>query len=209
MSATEPNRRQRVLDAIRDHTDPVTLGTLAAQLGVHANTVRFHVDRLLESGQIEQVDVGPSGPGRPAAHFRATRRMDPHGPRRYRTLAQILLGALAGTPDRRDRAADAGRAWGRGLAEADQGSGSPSDRLVQILDEAGFSPQQRGPEQIALRHCPFLELAQERTDIVCPIHLGLMQGALAAWGSDVDAVRLEAFVEPDLCLAHLGATRGS
>jgi hypothetical protein len=31
-----------------------------------------------------------------------------------------------------------------------------------------------------------------------------MRGALEELGSPLDAVRLEPFVEPDLCLAHLG-----
>ena len=54
------------------------------------------------------------------------------------------------------------------------------NRLVELLDELGFAPQRRtahGQPQIGLRHCPFLELAQDRSAVVCPIHLGLMQGA--------------------------------
>lgn len=31
-----------------------------------------------------------------------------------------------------------------------------------------------------------------------------MQGALEAWQAPVDVERLDAFVEPDLCVAHLG-----
>jgi len=54
-----------------------------------------------------------------------------------------------------------------------------------------------------LRHCPFLELAETSAQVVCPVHLGLMQGAMDAWGAPVDVDRLDAFVEPDLCLAHL------
>jgi predicted ArsR family transcriptional regulator len=44
---------------------------------------------------------------------------------------------------------------------------------------------------------------QDRFPVVCPIHLGLMQGALEAWNAPVTVDRLEAFVEPDLCLAHI------
>ena len=62
-----------------------------------------------------------------------------------------------------------------------------------------------GQRQIGLRHCPFLELAETRSEIVCPVHLGLMQGAMEAWHSPVAVDRLEPFVEPDLCLAHLSS----
>ena len=36
-----------------------------------------------------------------------------------------------------------------------------ADRLVGMLDDLGFAPEQRsdgGRRQIGLRHCPFLEL---------------------------------------------------
>ena len=80
-----------------------------------------------------------------------------------------------------------------------------------LLDDIGFAPELRqggGQMHIGLRHCPFLELAETRSEIVCPVHLGLMQGAMEAWRSPVTVDRLQPFVEPDLCLAHL-ATVGA
>jgi predicted ArsR family transcriptional regulator len=62
-----------------------------------------------------------------------------------------------------------------------------------------------GQLAVGLRHCPFLELAEVRAQVVCPIHLGLMQGAMAAWDAPVTVDRLVPFAEPDLCVAHLGA----
>jgi hypothetical protein len=70
----------------------------------------------------------------------------------------------------------------------------------------GFAPERResdGKQHVGLRHRPFLELAETRAGVVCPIHLGLMQGALKTWQAPVAVERLDAFVEPDLCLAHL------
>ena len=77
------------------------------------------------------------------------------------------------------------------------------EHLVGLLDELGFAPERRGDEEIGLRHCPFLELAESQKAVVCPIHLGLMQGALETWEASVTVDRLDAFVEPDLCLAQL------
>jgi predicted ArsR family transcriptional regulator len=80
------------------------------------------------------------------------------------------------------------------------------DHLVGVLDEFGFAPERRrsgGEQQIGLRHCPFLELTETRADVVCPIHLGLMQGVLESAAAPIGVARLDAFVEPDLCLAHL------
>jgi predicted ArsR family transcriptional regulator len=74
---------------------------------------------------------------------------------------------------------------------------------VGLLDEFGFAPERSVSDQVRLRHCPFLELAETRAAVVCPIHLGLMQGALESWQSPIGVDRLDAFVEPDLCLVHL------
>ena len=56
--------------------------------------------------------------------------------------------------------------------------------------------RQHDPNLAALRRAG-------RTAIVCPIHLGFMQGALKTWAAPVTVDRLDAFVEPDLCVAHL------
>jgi hypothetical protein len=40
------------------------------------------------------------------------------------------------------------------------------------------------------------------------VHLGLMQGALAALRAPITVGRLEPFAEPDLCLTHLRPVGG-
>jgi predicted ArsR family transcriptional regulator len=188
----------------------MTIVAIADVLGVHPNTVRFHLDTLVGDEQVEQVEPGRKGPGRPPLMFRAVRQMDRGGTRHYRLLAEILTMALADEKDSAAKALAAGRAWGRQLdsesAAAEQNSEKAIGHLVDILDELGFAPERRrgdGEQQVGLRHCPFLELAENRTAVVCPVHLGLMQGALETWGAPVAVDRLEAFVEPDLCVAHL------
>jgi predicted ArsR family transcriptional regulator len=137
--------------------------------------------------------------------------MDRGGARRYRMLAEILINGLTAERNPGDKALEAGRAWGRQLtspAHRAKGIGAEEsiDHLVGVLDELGFAPERRESDhekQIGLRHCPFLELAETRTNVICPMHLGLMQGALEKWEAPVAVNRLDAFVEPDLCLAHL------
>ncbi|WP_334591354.1 hypothetical protein [Streptomyces sp. B21-083] len=105
-------------------------------------------------------------------------------------------------------------AWGRFLIDPVPPFHRPAaeestDRLVALLDDLGFSPEPEhadhsdDPARIRLRHCPFLELAQEYGQLVCSVHLGLMQGALAELRAPIEAARLEPFAEPDSCLAHL------
>ena len=201
--------REGVLAVLRGATTALTIPQIADELGVHPNTVRFHLDTLVTEGRVERVEPDRRRPGRPPLMFRAVRGMDPGGTRRYRVLAEILTLALAGDRNASAKALEAGQAWARrvtGPTRKAPGAQQSINRLVELLDELGFAPQRRtahGQPQIGLRHCPFLELAQDRSAVVCPIHLGLMQGALATWNAPITVDRLDPFVEPDLCLAHL------
>ena len=231
--ATTPpvsSRRQAVLRVLTEAHRPLTSAEIAERLEVHKNTVRFHLESLTAAGQVEQAALVGSGPGRPAQAFRAVRGMDPGGPRFYQLLAGVLTEALVAEPDGPARAVEAGRRWGHQVAatSADPITGVTAavDQLVQLLDSFGFAPEHDGgahrdsgpgtgtvagsggPEAlppVSVRHCPFLELAAGHQEIVCPVHLGLMRGALEAWGAPVRAEALEPFAEPDRCLVHLSA----
>jgi predicted ArsR family transcriptional regulator len=189
---------------------------IADGLGVHPNTVRFHLDTLVGDGRVARAEPDHKGQGRPALMFEAVRQMDRGGTRHYRLLAEILTLGFAADQDPGAKALAAGRAWGQRLKALPDGAEAVDaeesiDHLVDLLDELGFAPERRdaeGETQVGLRHCPFLELAESSTDVVCPIHLGLMQGALETWGAPVAVGRLDAFAEPDLCLAHLTAVAG-
>ncbi|HZO69317.1 MAG TPA: helix-turn-helix domain-containing protein [Kribbellaceae bacterium] len=204
-------RREVVLRTLRDAPGPLSIADIADRLGVHPNTVRFHLETLVGRGQVERIAADRRTPGRPPQLFRVARGMDPTGPRHYRLLAEVLADTIATGQDPSSRAVEAGRAWGRHQVSSSgdggaSGTGDSVDRLITLLDGLGFAPERREDDdqaQIGLRHCPFLELAANRSEIVCPVHLGLMQGAMDAWHSTITVDRLDAFVEPDLCLAHL------
>ncbi len=211
MIAAIGKRRVDVLSTLKSSATPMTIAQIAAELAVHANTVRFHLDHLEANGQVERVQPHHRSPGRPPQLFQAVRQMDPTGPTRYRMLAEILATGLATEDDPAAKAREMGRAWGRTIPQPT--ADSPVDALVDMLDDIGFAPEPPEDGRLRLRHCPFLDLAETRASVVCPIHLGLMQGALESWQpsrqSAVTVTRLDAFVEPDVCLAHLenGETR--
>ncbi|WP_036467307.1 helix-turn-helix transcriptional regulator [Mycobacterium genavense] len=209
-TAESAGRRREVLRILRTSREPMTIVAIADVLGVHPNTVRFHLDSLAADDQVEQVEPGRKGPGRPPLMFRAVRQMDRGGTRHYRLLAEILTTAFAADQDAADKALAAGRSWGRQLVAGSSADATNPDEaighLIDVLDRLGFAPERRvadGEHQVGLRHCPFLEVAENRTAVVCPVHLGIMQGALETSGAPVAVERLDAFVEPDLCVAHL------
>jgi predicted ArsR family transcriptional regulator len=136
------------------------------------------------------------------------------GRRRYRLLAEMLSSLIAGVmPEPGQAAAEAGREWGRYLTEqpapyrrldADEAVG----RLTATLEEIGFAPELAAggtQYQLRLRQCPFREVAQNHQEVVCSLHLGLMQGALARMRAPVTAERLQPFAEPSVCIAYLAA----
>lgn len=202
-------RRGEVLKMLRAADGPLSITAIAGELGIHPDTVRFHLDALSEAGQVEAVEVGRSKPGRPPLMFRAVAGMDPGGPRDYQMLAGILADALARQPRASARAVAAGRDSAERVAEParTRSRRQAVDRLTGLLDQLGFAPEKGSTatksDEIRLRNCPFLELVDTRRDVICPIHLGIMQGALEAWDAPITVDALTPFAEPDLCVAHL------
>ncbi|HEY8451467.1 MAG: helix-turn-helix domain-containing protein [Micromonosporaceae bacterium] len=204
--------RARVLEVLQDSGRPLTVGEIARRVRLHPNTVRFHLDGLVGAGLATRTAEERDRPGRPRALYRARPHRAGSGRRSYRLLAEVLASWLAAhASEPAEEAARAGRAWGRYLAERPPpfrrvDADTAVRRLVDTLDEIGFAPETAtvdGDGQIRLHHCPFRETAVEHRDVVCSVHLGLMQGLLAELGAPVETERLEPFVEPDLCVAHL------
>lgn len=206
-------RRGEVLRTLREAQEPLSLVEIAGRVGVHPNTARFHVENLVERGLLEQVAVAPTGPGRPGSRFRAVRSMDRDGLRDYRVLAEVMSRGLATSDQPSAQAMELGRAWGRAQVRPPVDGKATSTsaavgRMAALLADLGFAPEWSGRARgvdvrIGLRHCPFLELAESRPEIVCAAHLGMMQGAAEAWQAPFTVDRLDPFAEPDLCVAHL------
>ncbi|MFJ6070866.1 helix-turn-helix transcriptional regulator [Streptomyces sp. NPDC093065] len=209
--------RGHVLDILRSASGTVGVREIAEQTGLHANTVRFHLDTLVGEGLAERSNEALGRPGRPRAVYCATATRTPADRRSYQLLAHMLTGLAAESLEHpAQAAATTGEAWGRYLADTP----SPAQhvtaeesviRLSRVLEDAGFAP---GPVDggtapvIPLRHCPFLELAEGHRDIVCSLHLGIMRGALKEVRAPLRVDRLEPFVAPSLCVAHLARTDG-
>lgn len=199
-------RRARILDEVQQRPDGADVAALAAVCGLHPNTVRWHLGVLAEAGVVRSRAETRSTPGRPRVLWQATQPGD-SGRENYRLLATILTGAAADSVDGAERAEAAGRAWGRFLVERPPPHVHASDddavaAVVELLDHEGFEPE-HGEGTIRMRRCPFRDIAETHGRIVCPIHRGLISGALAELGSELEVSELQPFVEPNLCIAHL------
>jgi predicted ArsR family transcriptional regulator len=82
------------------------------------------------------------------------------------------------------------------------------NRIAAILTDTGFAaePAADDPAVLRLTRCPLLEAAREHPDVVCSVHLGLVQGLLQDAG-DADGAgtraRLLPFATSDACLLRL------
>jgi predicted ArsR family transcriptional regulator len=215
--ASAGSSREAVMDSLRQAGAPLTVYDLAERVGLHANTIRFHLARLVAAGLVREAPAAPSGPGRPRLVYAVVPGEPLHPePPAYRLLAQILASHLAASaPDAAASAILAGRRWGQFLTERQAplrrlDAPAATERLVGMFAELGFQPEAaEDGRRILLHRCPFREVAERQPEVVCSVHLGLMRGALATLGAPLEATRLEPFVTPQLCVARLEEAGGA
>jgi len=214
--------RGRVLELLRAADTPLTVADVAEHCGLHPNTARFHLDALVAAGLAARdpgAEPGPrhAAPGRPASGNRAAAdgaASARPGERRYRLLAEMMTSLVADLADDPAATAErAGREWGGYLTESPLPGRRSSEaealtRLTGLLADLGFDPEVQSGEteqarRLVLRECPFREVAREHQAVVCPLHLGVIRGALDRMRAPLAADRLEVFPEPGLCRLRL------
>ncbi len=131
-------------------------------------------------------------------------------------LATVLAAQLGGRPDARAEGIAAGRAWASGLRHRgtppagggqEHAPAAVRTHIATTLTETGFTvePAAEDPTVLRLTRCPLLEAAREHPDVVCSVHLGLVQGLLDNAEDTETSARLLPFAASDACLLHLGA----
>jgi predicted ArsR family transcriptional regulator len=201
--------RAKVLGTLQDLRVPATVADVADRLDIHPNTARFHLDALVLAGLVERAREERRRPGRPQVHYVANGSAPDAARRSFRLLAEILTRHLvASSADARGEAVEAGRSYGRVVADAEPGEDDSDRDAVAIaldqLDELGFVSRPSGdPGVIEVTNCPFLEVAEDHLEVVCGIHHGLMDELLLAKGAPARLDRLDPLIGPSRCLARL------
>ncbi|VTR78446.1 helix-turn-helix transcriptional regulator [Cellulomonas hominis] len=220
-------RRVQLLRALHRRGSS-TVGELAVEVGLHENSTREHLRLLLDAGYVAREAGVPAGRGRPRMRYRAVRALPSQDPAPVpqeaaaRDAAAVAHGALAralldgyGTAARdvaesaRRHGFRAGAALPGGTprAAAPGGAAGAAAQVADLtahLERLGFDPELRpGASAYHLRRCPFLDLARERPDVVCQVHLGLAQALLARTGGPVRAEGIEPFAAPGVCVLRL------
>lgn len=185
--------RVRILHLVQTRPER-TIGELCEATGLHANTVREHLQRLIEGGYVIQATERRTTRGRP------------------RTLYSAATGAPdASSPVLRDKVAEAARRGDlmrRILAETDSELGREAtyqlDALVEHLEESGFEPVvDEDRLTVELSPCPHAASTPEHRPMLCQVHLGLMQGVLTQAGGPLAAACVRAPRSPEECTVQL------
>lgn len=218
--------RAGVLRAVMASGTAVTVSALAEQLRQHPNTIREHLDALVEGEHLERIRSSPAGRGRPAWLYRSpTVAADGAGDmmsgplgdggQEYLALAVALMDQVATTtPDPESLARKAGERWGRTLADqavangADPSPAEPCDTAVNMLRSLRFEPEPtEDPKRIRLTTCPLLDAARRHPGVVCQVHTGIVRGVIERLGGDPRGTQLAAFAEPGACVLTLPDAR--
>lgn len=195
-------RRAEILRVLRERTT-ATAAELADAVGVHPNTIRFHLRILERSGDVVREQVPSRTPGRPELRFRLS---PSHGSTELRAdlLARILLNRIAASADSEREAESAGHQWGSGAAATAGASAADAiEGLVDTLEATGFAPTRSEADMIELHNCPLREFLATHGRLVCSIHRGLMSGYLDAAESSSAVESLEPFATAASCRARL------
>jgi len=177
-----------------------TIGELCEATALHPNTVREHLQRLIEGGYVV-----------PATEHRTTRGRP-----------RVLYSAATGTPEasspvakqKADDAARRGDLLRRVLQTGPSALGEQAvyqlDALVEHLEESGFEPViDEDSLTVELTPCPHAAARPEHRPVLCQVHLGLMQGVLAQAGGPLSARCVRSTSRPAECTVELDRADGS
>lgn len=199
--ALADERRARIVAELGTAPGGLDLSELTRRLGQHPNTLRWHLGILGDAGLVTAAAEPRLVPGRPRLVYRLGKPSSPSHGDEYRLLASMLADTLSRDPAGPDVCEAAGRAWGAGLVAGRRGE-KAVEAVVEILDAQGFEPRAR-EQAIEMHRCPFQELAEANPRVVCAVHRGLIDGALAELGSTQSVAELEVFPRPNVCVARL------
>ncbi len=202
------NTRYAIYLEIARSPSPRSTNEIAEVLGLHANTVRPHLERMRDVGLLE-IEVDNRGVvGRPQNRYFVAPDAPSLGlePPAFPLLAGLLATVAAQSQPAIAQVVEVGRAQGRSAVAVEATRhGRPTSRrtcvsaLIDELTNLGFDPvaSDDGRETtIAFSHCPYRELAEIYPELVCQLHRGIVEGFVDGYDEEYGA-DLETFTTTD------------
>jgi len=174
--------RARLFGALAELRRPAGTEELAAQLGLHPNGVRLHLERLLDAKLVRRERTRRPR-GRPRDMWTIDPDAAPGGdpPSAYSDLGRWLTRLVASRRTGLRSIEATGREIGRDLAPS--ADAAPAEKTMHAaLISLGFQPQREpgpsGEVTYRLGNCPYRDAVRENQPIVCTLHRGITRGLL-------------------------------
>jgi predicted ArsR family transcriptional regulator len=178
---TQPTRR-RLFATLAELKRPASTEELATLLGLHANGVRLHLERLTEAGLLSR-ERARHGRGRPRDMWAIAAEALPGGdpPSAYADLGRWLARTIQPRKTTLRSVEDSGRQIGRELAPIGADVAAEA-KMHAALVSLGFQPRREvepaGGLTYRLCNCPYRDAVRENRDVVCTLHRGITRGLL-------------------------------
>ena len=165
--------------------------------GLHANTIREHLQRLIEGGYVIASTEHRTTRGRPRTLYSAATG----APEASSPVAREKVSAAARRGDLLRRVLPAT------APELARDATHQLDALVEHLEESGFEPIVDDDSlTVELTPCPHAAGQPEHRPVLCAVHLGLMQGVLNEAGGPLVADCVLAPGRAEECTVRLRLT---
>lgn len=183
-----------------DEHGPASLSELATAAGVHVNTVRPHVASLEEQGVVQGQQRPARGPGRRVIEYQLVEplRMSEG---EFVGVAELLANALGRVQLGRDELRRIGADWGRYLSGR-PGQHDPREQVPRVLRGFGYRVA-ADRREIKLERCLCPLIAPDSPLTMCSLMAGVVDGVLAAGGSDLHVESGDHHPEARSCRLHL------
>jgi predicted ArsR family transcriptional regulator len=190
LKALGDETRYAMYEELARSTAALSASDLAERLGIHANTVRLHLERLREVGLVDVEAVHRGTVGRPQHLYFLSAGAPGLGfdPPAHALLAGLLAALAERVGADAAEAAETGRVWGTETGRRTRARSCLSAleaELTKLGFEPALEPDGAGPggsARIEFLHCPFRELAEAYPELVCNLHRGLCEGVVDAVG---------------------------
>ncbi len=168
-----------------------TIAELAEATGLHHNTAREHLHRLIDAGFVDSEPIPSTGKGRPQLRYHAARGLESPARQARRLSSERRTELIRKLLPVSDVSSDS----------------APLTRQLDALDDhmeqCGFDAEIDAENSRMVMHdCPFGTLAKDNPQ-VCEVHFALIQDALADGDGPIKASELHPFSGPRSCTVDL------
>ncbi|MHA2788708.1 helix-turn-helix transcriptional regulator [Corynebacterium sp. S7] len=213
-------KQAEVLATLQEYGSGARASDVAANLGMHVNTARGHLDELVLKGAVRVTTAPAEGRGRPSLIFHVRVPDNQTIADEYVNLIEVLVslfddsaqdgdstgnGSTPLSEESLDQARAIGRQWAQKMGADDRDWQSVQDALPLLfhrLRDMGFDPAiesdtsgtstKKSSAEISLNACPFVsEPGKKPSAFVCAVHGGFLEETACSSSSGGHRVKVE------------------